>query len=63
MFSDGAPFGIVEHQSQHGPSVQVPGSGHCADTAVLFERGQQAGELAPWRGGCVRDDNGRPLDG
>jgi len=40
----------------------MPGSGHCTDTAVLFERGQQVGQLAPGRGGRVRDDDGRPHD-
>lgn len=52
----------MEHQSEHGPSVQVPGGGHRADTAVLPERGQPTGQLAPGRGGRLRDD-GRAHDG
>jgi len=41
----------------------VPGSGHCSDTAVLFERGQQAWWFTPGRSGRVRYDDGRPYDG
>lgn len=55
VFSDGPAVGVVEHQSQHGPGVQVSGGGHRTDTAVLFERGQQTGRLAPGRGGHLRD--------
>jgi len=31
----------------------MPGSGHCSDTTVLFERGQQTWQLALGRGGRV----------
>jgi len=60
--ADGATVGVVEHEPQHGPGVQVSGGGHRADTAVLFERGQQTRYLAPGRGGRVRD-HGRAHDG
>lgn len=52
----------MEHKSQHGSGVQVPGSGNRADTTVLFERGQQTGEFTFGRGGYMRND-GRPHDG
>lgn len=40
----------------------MSGGGHRADTAVLFERGQQTGQLALGRSGRVRDA-GRAHDG
>lgn len=44
----------MEHKSQHGSGVQVSGGGHCTDTTLLFERGQQTGRFTFGRSSDMR---------